>query len=145
MKKSHAVLTTSAVFLSAALVVSYFQIQEPTIKATEVLTWDCGSLVNQPESITLTCADGGELIHSITWTSWTSKSASGTGIYSINLCNPNCAEGQRLEEPVEVVLRNAVQDSKKIAYKTLIFRTLSGQNLPQENTAEGRWELGNSK
>ena len=145
MNKPRAVLTTSAVFLSAALVVSYFQIQQPTIKATEVLTWDCGSLVNQPESITLTCADGGELIHSITWTTWTSKSASGTGIYSINLCNPNCAEGQRLEEPVEVVLRNAVQDSKMIVYKTLIFTTLSGQNLPQENTTEGRWELGNEK
>ena len=143
MKKSHAVLTTSAVFLSAALVVSYFQLQQPTIKATEVLTWDCGSLVNQPESITLTCADGGELIHSITWTTWTSRSASGTGIYSINLCNPNCAEGQRLEEPVEIALDNAEQDSKKIVYKTLIFRTLSMQNLPQENTAEGRWELGN--
>jgi hypothetical protein len=145
MNKPRAVLTTSAVFLFAALVVSYFQIQQPTIKATEVLTWDCGSLVNQPESITLTCADGGELIHSITWTTWTSKSASGTGIYSINLCNPNCAEGQRLEEPVEVVLRNAVQDSKMIVYKTLIFTTLSGQNLPQENTTEGRWELGNEK
>lgn len=143
MKKSHAVLTTSAVFLSAALVVSYFQLQQPTIKATEVLTWDCGSLVNQPESITLTCADGGELIHSITWTTWTSRSASGTGIYSINLCNPNCAEGQRLEEPIEIALDNAEQDSKKIVYKTLIFRTLSMQNLPQENTAEGRWELGN--
>ena len=143
MKKPSAVLATSAVFLSAALVVSYFQIQQPTIKATEVLTWDCGSLVNQPESITLTCADGGELIHSITWTTWTSRSASGTGIYSINLCNPNCAEGQRLEEPVEIALDNAEQDSKKIVYKTLIFRTLSMQNLPQENTAEGRWELGN--
>jgi hypothetical protein len=143
MNKPRAVLATSAVFLSAALVASYFQFQQPTIKATEVLTWDCGSLVNQPESITLTCADGGELIHSITWTIWTSRSASGTGIYSINLCNPNCAEGQRLEEPVEVVLSNAEQDSKKIVYKTLIFRTLSGQNLPQENTAEGRWELGN--
>jgi hypothetical protein len=83
------------------------------------------------------------MIYSITWTTWTSKSASGTGIYSINLCNPNCAEGQRLEEPVEVVLSNAEQDSKKIVYKTLIFTTLSGQNLPQENTTEGRWELGN--
>jgi hypothetical protein len=100
MKKPHAVLTTSAVFLSAALVVSYFQSQEPTIKATDVLTWDCESAVYKPESITLTCADGGELIHSIIWTTWTSKNASGTGIYSINLCNPNCAEGKRLEEPV---------------------------------------------
>ena len=143
MNKPRAVLATSAVFLSAALVGSYFQLQKPAIKATEVLTWDCGSLVNQPESITLTCADGGEMIYSITWTTWTSRSASGTGIYSINLCNPNCAEGQRLEEPVEVVLSNAEQDSKKIVYKTLIFTTLSGQNLPQENTTEGRWELGN--
>ena len=142
MNKPRTALATSAMFLSAALVASYLQLQKPAIKATEVLTWDCGSLVNQPESITLTCADGGELIHSITWTTWTSRSASGTGIYSINLCNPNCAEGQRLEEPVEVVLSNAEQDSKKIVYKTLIFRTLSGQNLPQENTAEGRWELG---
>ena len=143
MNKPRAVLATSAVFLSAALVASYFQLQKPAIKATEVLTWDCGSLVNQPESITLTCADGGEMIYSITWTTWTSRSASGTGIYSINLCNPNCAEGQRLEEPIEIALDNAEQDSKKIVYKTLIFRTLSMQNLPQENTAEGRWELGN--
>ena len=145
MNKPRAVLATSAVFLSAALVASYFQSQEPAIKATEVLTWDCNSLVYQPESITVTCADGGELIHSITWTTWTSKNASGTGIYSINLCNPNCAEGQRLEEPVEVALSNAEQDSKKIVYKTLIFTTLSGQNLPQEITKEGRWELGNQK
>lgn len=145
MNKPRAVLTTSAVFLSAALVVSYFQSQEPTIKDTDVLTWDCETLQYQPESITHTCADGGELIHSIVWTTWTSKSASGTGIYSINLCNPNCAEGQRLEEPVEIALENAEQDSKKIVYKTLIFTTLSGQNLPQENIKEGRWELGNQK
>ena len=145
MKKPRAVLATSAVFLSTALVASYFQSQEPTIKATDVLTWDCESPVYQPESITVTCADGGELIHSITWTTWTSKNASGTGIYSINLCNPNCAEGQRLEEPVEVALSNAEQDSKKIVYKTLIFTTLSGQNLPQENTKEGRWELRNQR
>jgi hypothetical protein len=145
MNKPRAVLATSAVFLSAALVASYFQSQEPAIKATDVLTWDCESAEYKPESITLTCADGGELIRSITWTTWTSKSASGTGIYSINLCNPNCAEGQRLEEPVEVVLSDAEQVSKKIVYKTLIFTTLSGQNLPQENTKEGRWELGNQK
>jgi hypothetical protein len=145
MNKPRAVVATSAVFLSAALVASYFQLQEPTIKATDVLTWDCESAEYKPESITLTCADGGELIRSITWTTWTSKSASGTGIYSINLCNPSCAEGQRLEEPVEVVLSDAEQVSKKIAYKTLIFTTLSGQNLPQENTKEGRWELGKQK
>jgi len=145
MNKPRAVLATSAVFLSAALVASYFQSQEPTIKTTDVLTWDCESAEYKPESITLTCADGGELIRSITWTTWTSKSASGTGIYSINLCNPNCAEGQRLEEPVEVVLSDAEQVSKKIVYKTLIFTTLSGQNLPQENTKEGRWELGKQK
>jgi len=145
MNKPRAVLATSAVFLSAALVAGYFHSQEPTIKATDVLTWDCNSLVYQPESITVTCADGGELIHSIVWTTWTSTSASGKGIYSINLCNPNCAEGQRLEVPVEIALDNAKQDLRKIVYKTLIFKTLSGQNLPQENTKEGRWDLGNQK
>jgi hypothetical protein len=145
VNKQRAVLATSAVFLSAALVASYFQSQEPTIKTTDVLTWDCNSLVYQPESITVTCADGGELIHSIVWTTWTSTSASGKGIYSINLCNPNCAEGQRLEVPVEIALDNAKQDLRKIVYKTLIFKTLSGQNLSQENTKEGRWDLGNQK
>jgi hypothetical protein len=145
MNKPRAALATIAVLLSAALVASYFQSQEPTIKATDVLTWDCESLVYQPESITVTCADGGELIHSIVWATWTSKSASGSGIYSINLCNPSCAEGQRLEEPVEIALDNAEQDSRKFVYKTLIFSTLSGQNLPQANTKERRWELGNQK
>ena len=145
MRKQHAVLAISAVFLSAALMASYFQSEEPAIKATDVLTWDCESAIYKPESITLTCADGGELIHSIVWANWTSKSASGAGVYSINLCEPNCAEGKRLEEPVEVVLSNPEQISKKFVYRTLMFKTLSGKNLPQESTDEGRWEIGNQK
>ena len=141
MKKSHAVLTTSAVFLSAALVVSYFQIQEPTIKATEVLTWDCGSLVNQPESITLTCADGGELIHSITWTSWTSKSASGTGIYSINLCNPNCAEGEIVEAKVNLKLSDLTPYKEKFYLKTIDIVTQDGKDFPWGKSGMIKWNL----
>jgi hypothetical protein len=41
MMKSRAIFAAGAVFLSAALAVTYFQVKEPTVKATEVLTWDC--------------------------------------------------------------------------------------------------------
>ena len=37
MMKSRAVFAAGAVFLSAALAVTYFQVQEPAVKTTEVL------------------------------------------------------------------------------------------------------------
>ena len=141
MKKSHAVLTTSAVFLSATLVVSYFQIQEPTIKPTEVLTWDCESPEYKPESITLTCADGGWSLQEITWNSWTEKGAEGTGTFRENLCKPDCADGEIVQAKVKVKLSNLIVEQEKHYLRTLDIQTQDGKDFPWGRAGMIEWNL----
>jgi hypothetical protein len=131
MKKPRAVLATSAVFLSAALVASYFQFQQPTIKATEVLTWDCESAVYKPESITLTCADGGILLQDIDWKEWGSEGARGSGVYSENNCQPDCSRGEFSETRVEILLKPFRGSKSGLYLENLVIKPLTGQTLPK--------------
>ena len=141
MNKQRAVLATSAVFLSAALVAGYFQLQEPTIKATDVLTWDCESAVYKPESITLTCADGGWSIQAITWTKWTEKGAEGTGTWRENLCKPNCAEGEIVEAKVQVSLSDLTPYKGKFYLRTIDIVTPDGKDFPWGRSGLIKWDV----
>ncbi|HEY1627735.1 MAG TPA: hypothetical protein VGG16_28495 [Streptosporangiaceae bacterium] len=58
----------------------------------------------KPGEVVLACADYNSLIDKITWTSWTSGLASGTGILVQNDCTPNCAEGHFHKYPVDLIL-----------------------------------------
>ena len=141
MNKPRAVLETSAVFLSAALVASYFQSQEPAIKATEVLTWDCESAEYKPESITLTCADGGWSIQAITWSTWTEKGAEGTGTWRENLCKPNCADGEIVEANVQVNLSDLTPYKRKFYLKTVDIVTPDGKDFPWGRSGIIKWDV----
>jgi len=141
VKKPRAVIATSAVFLSAALVTSYFQLQEPAIKATDVLTWDCESAVYKPESITLTCADGGWSLQQITWASWTEKGAEGTGTFRENLCEPSCAEGKIAEAQVMVELSDLTTYKGKFYLRTMDIVTPDGKDFPWGRAGVIDWTL----
>ena len=141
MNKPRAVLTTSAVFLSAVLVVSYFQSQKPAIKATEVLTWDCGSAVYKPESITLTCADGGWSIQAITWSTWTTKGAKGTGTWRENLCKPNCADGEIAEAKVNLKLSDLTPHRGEFYLRTIDISTTDGEDLPWGRSGNAQFDV----
>jgi hypothetical protein len=58
----------------------------------------------RPGTIVLACADYNSLIDKITWTSWTSELASGTGTLVQNDCVPDCAKGHFHRYPVLVIL-----------------------------------------
>lgn len=50
----------------------------------------------RPTAVTFqTCADGGERLESMSWSSWGAAGAQGAGILSYQVCEPNCAEGHR--------------------------------------------------
>ena len=131
MNKPRAVLAISAVFLSAALIASYYQFQQPTIKVTEVLTWDCGTSVYKPESITLACADGGIVVQSIVWKEWGIEGASGAGVYSENNCLPDCSRGEFSETRVEIVLKSSRRSDSALLLENLVIKPLTGQTLPR--------------
>ena len=49
-----------------------------------------------------TCADGSQRLESMTWGSWGKAGAQGSGIFSYQVCEPNCAEGHREQYAVNV-------------------------------------------
>jgi hypothetical protein len=58
----------------------------------------------RPSTVVLACADYNSLIDKITWTSWTTRLASGTGTLVQNDCIPYCAAGHFHRYPVLVIL-----------------------------------------
>ena len=82
---------------------------------------DCGKSLSQlevrPTSILLACSDGTAGLLDLTWSHWGSNvtssspgqvvpsaTATGTGEFFLNNCNPNCASGHDQDYPVHVTL-----------------------------------------
>ena len=142
MSKSRVAITAGAVFLSAALAVSLFSSQQSkTITPEQVLTWDCETAEHKPESITITCADGGIFVEKIQWSTWSKEGATGTGIYSENLCEPSCAEGKRVTAPVKLTLSNLIEYKGKIYLRTIDISTQNGKDFPWGRTSGIEWDV----
>lgn len=139
--KSRAVFAAGAVFLSAALAVTYFQVKEPTVKATDVLTWDCEFPEYKPEAITLTCADGGLYVDQISWNTWTKEGATGSGIFHENLCEPSCAEGESVSEEVKLTLTELTPRKGKFYLRTLDIETQSGKDFNWGRANGYEWDV----
>ncbi len=97
-------------------------------------TYHCEIPVQRPEEIMLTCADGGMIVTDITWTTWTSKQALGTGIYSQNMCEPSCAEGTREDVPVTIKLSELFDYKGRNVLRTLDIQAVGGRELPNGGT-----------
>ena len=93
-------------------------------------TYDCEFPVQRPLQIMLTCADGGMFVTEITWNTWTETGASGTGTYSQNMCDPNCAEGTRVNVPVTIKLSGPFEYKERNLLKTLDIEATNGGELP---------------
>jgi len=160
VSKSRVVITAGAVFLSAALAVVFLNgsTPEPSIDAeqapiqsavsipadlpaSKVLSWNCEIETHKPELIFLTCADGGLYVEKIKWSTWTKDGATGSGIFSENLCEPSCAEGQRVEAPVNVVLSNLTEQNGKYYLRTLDISTTNGKDFPWGRADGFQWDV----
>lgn len=156
--KSRYIFTASAVFLSAALAVNFFSNEPPTptsrasatpspvtIPATlndsDVLTWNCEIPEYKPEIILLTCADGGWMVHSITWSKWSSGGAEGTGIFREKLCEPSCSEGEIAEGKVRVKLSDIAEREGDFYLRTLDISTTSGKDFSWGRKQRFQWNL----
>ena len=160
MSKSRVAITAGAVFLSAALAVVFLNgstpepsidaeqapIQTPVsipadLPASKVLTWNCEIETHKPELIFFTCADGGLYVEKIKWNTWTKDGATGSGIFSENLCEPSCAEGQRVEAPANVVLSNLTEQNGKYYLRTLDISTTNGKDFPWGRANGFEWDV----
>ena len=145
MNKSRVAITAGAVFLSAALAVVF--LQGPTsessidLPASKVLTWNCEIETHNPELIFFTCADGGLYVEKIKWSTWSIEGATGIGIFSENLCEPSCAEGQRVEAPVNLTLSNLTEQNGKYYLRTLDISTSNGKDFPWGRADGFQWDV----
>ena len=156
MSKSRVAITAGAVFLSAALAVSLFSnepneapkqsVEEsatpiPTLNPEQVLTWDCETSAFKPETIMIMCADGGIYVQKIKWDTWSQKGATGRGIFSENLCDPSCAEGERVTAPVVLTLSNLTEHNGKFYLRTLDINTAHGKDFPWGRADGFQWDV----
>jgi len=109
-------------------------------KAEDVWTYDCEFPVQRPEQITLTCADGGMIVTGIKWQSWNQNGAIGSGTYSQNMCEPNCAEGKRVSVPVRLKLSELFEYKGRNMLRSLDIRAMSGRELPNGKSGF-QWDI----
>ncbi len=63
----------------------------------------------RPPNVIMACADLGLRVEQIDWKSWGPDRAEGDGVQHFNTCDPNCAAGNFVSEPVHIVLSDLVE------------------------------------
>jgi hypothetical protein len=76
----------------------------PPLALTSAKVLTCqGTDVVRPTNYIITCADAYTQLTKTHWTSWTSKSATGTTTFAMNLCKPYCAASKMTFYPHSAV------------------------------------------
>jgi hypothetical protein len=135
MKRSGLIAGLIIIALTAGSVIAFGKSY-----ARDIYTYDCEILQQRPEQLTKFCADGGVYVYDITWKSWGYNGAEGTGTYSQNLCEPNCAEGKRVEEQVDLYLSGIENIEGKRVLRYLSVNTKNGVLLPSGNSYDN-WDV----
>ncbi len=84
-----------------------------------VYTFVCEYPMRRPDIFTTACADFGESVSSIEWTSWSAQGAEGRGVYGLNNCEPDCADGTIHSIKVRVWLEDVSTDGRNYFLNTL--------------------------
>ena len=135
MKRSGLIAGLIIIALTAGSVIAFGKSY-----ARDIYTYDCEILEQRPEQLTKFCADGGVYVYDITWKSWGYNGAEGTGTYSQNLCEPNCAEGKRVEEQVDLYLSGIENIEGRRVLRYLSVNTQNGVLLPSGNSYDN-WDV----
>jgi hypothetical protein len=102
----------------------------PVPAAMAAVIYTCESQpLTQPTAYILACADGNGGLSDLTWNTWTTAGASGSGQYYQNTCTPDCASGTYTYTPVTVTLSDPLATADGGEYFTLM--AISGEGLYQ--------------
>lgn len=73
----------------------------------------------RPSTLILACGDGTISATDLTWSRWTSTSATGRGQLTIRQCSPSCAQGSVEKYSLNVVLSDAMSYAGKRYFTTM--------------------------
>ncbi|CAN2186624.1 hypothetical protein MCEMKE14_00426 [Candidatus Nanopelagicaceae bacterium] len=111
------------------------------LPAGNIWTYNCEIPVQLPESFYLTCADGGWYVYNIKWQSWGKTEAKATAMYSEKVCEPDCADGYRVEAPVNLTISTLAMPGNKIYLTNLVMKASTEKNFQGGNRSL-TWDLG---
>ena len=97
--------------LTLSLVVSGCNQSAPVTQTSEnsdIYVVNCVTFEEKPVELVLYCADAGQILNEITWSSWTPTEAIGAGTSTANDCEPSCYEGKDVISAVEIKLTKPV-------------------------------------
>ena len=106
-----------------------------------VYVYNCGIIDYKPQSMTPYCADAGAGVGNLQWDSWSSKGATGTGLYGVNLCVPTCVAGTWKFTDVDVKLSKVISSKGKKILTRIDIATQDKKNLPMGNSPSLGWDL----
>ena len=69
-----------------------------------LLISNCAKPKFKPINVIIACGDASLGAREMTWSSWTRKSALGTGTGQVNDCNPDCVHGTTRTAPMQLLL-----------------------------------------
>ena len=106
-----------------------------------LLISNCAKAKFKPANVILACGDASFGATGMSWSSWTRKTAVGTGTGQINDCKPDCAHGKAKTAPIELRLKKPVRCSngRRIFAKVRYTWT---QGAPQNFPDTGAVPLG---
>ena len=88
---------------------------------------DCKTATFEPSEVVMACGDFGLVYGHLSWTSWTSTSATAVGMMSYKTCEPNCAEGGIRNVPnTRITLSKPVRDPNG----QLVWSQLQASQVP---------------
>ena len=97
-----------------AVAVSTADARGPVAEASgkrPLLISNCAKAKFKPAAVIIACGDASLGATGMTWSSWTQKSAVGTGTGEINDCTPDCVHGTTKRAPMELRLSKPVKCS----------------------------------
>jgi len=79
---------------------------------TDIYVVNCATFEKKPVELVLYCADAGQILTEISWSSWTNEEAVGSGTSTTNDCEPNCAAGTDVVTKVDIKLLKPVESAE---------------------------------
>lgn len=138
LSRTCATISTTVLLGSAAVAVA------PAGAARTPGLLDCSrALQVRPATYVLACGDGNAGLARISWSRFGGATARGTGVLSVNGCDPNCAEGSYHRTRVRIVATRVRTIAGKPSYSRLSLTRTNGKTAGRYGVdARGPYPLG---
>lgn len=75
----------------------------------------------RPAEIVFFCGDGNGYVNDISWNSWETETASGSGTLNMNDCTPSCAGGTFVRTPVTIDISDPIGADNHFTLATVTY------------------------